>query len=607
MKGKSIHMYRILACLLLLGLAGCERTTEDVVKWKAQGKTHKLIRALKDDDREVSSKAALALGELKAKQAIEPLAAQFTHPHSQVVTHAVEALARIGGPAAEEHLMVAIELTNLKACIAAVKGLGTLQSVQAIEPLARAMTGVDERVATAAATSLGLIGNPKAIPSLTTSVQSRWLSLRLACLKSLVEIGGPDATKGIALALGDINTTARQTAVSALLEIGAPAVPYALAGLRASESVSRLSAVNVLKGANAVPTDGPELAWYHLAQVPSVKKYGINQEKADQLASMGNAAVGALLEGVAHESLDIREHAFLALEIIGESCLLQVIDTAEAQASKTGKHWYAGRSSWAGSPSWQLDLWGSAAVLSPTFKLISGYSGDDLVHRVLTLSKSHPRREYVPLLITLLIPLDTSTAKSKIDFFGVNTPNASSEKSSSDLFGADSVKAVEEYRDAAMERLVIAGHLAVLPLIAAIEDSHPQIVACCADVLGEIGDPRAVAPLAEVLLRKIKKGEELTQSPFYLALQKINDPSTQSLLRKVRPNEIYATRCFEQHYPGVTITYIRTKNARGSYDQPIGFLIGFLKDGTPEELRMAVRKNSKGDWLPTPTLPAQLP
>ncbi len=607
MRGKTTTIFCNLAILCVLGLTGCERSTEDVARWEAQGKTQKLISALKDSNWRVRSDAALALGHLKAKQAVDPLAAQFTNPHSKVVINAVEALVSIGGDSAEKHLIDAIELKTLQACLAAVNGLGTLQSVQAIEALATTMDGVDERVATAAATSLGLIDDKKAIPLLTAKVQSRWLALRLACVKSLESIGGPEATEGIALALGDISATIRQTAVTALLEIGEPAVPYALAGLRANESVARLSAIAVLKGTDSVPTEGSELAWYHLAQVPSVAKTGISQPMADQLASMGNEAVDTLLEGVAHESLDIREHAFLALETIGEPCLLQVIEAAEAQASENGKYWYNGRTSWAGAPSWQLDLWGSASVLSPGFKLISGYSGDDLVYRVLTLSKSRPRREYVPLLITLLIPLDTATAKAKIDFFGVNTSDTPAEKSKTDLFGADSVKAVEEFRDAAMERLVIAGHLAILPLIAAIEDSNQQIAESSAEVLGDMGNSRAVAPLAGILSRKIKKGEELTQSPFYLALQKLNDPSTEALLRKVRPNATHANQVFKQHYPNATLTYTRTKNAHASYDQPIGFVLGYLKAGETGELQVAYTKNSAGEWNPTPPLPANLP
>ncbi len=189
----------------------------------------------------------------------------------------------------------------------------------------------------------------------------------------------------------------------------------------------------------------------------------------------------------------------------------------------------------------------------------------------------------------------------------MNTPDTPTKKSTTDLFGADSVTVVEEYRQAAMQRLVIAGHLAVLPLIVAIEDSDRQLSESSAEVLEKIGDPRAVAPLAGILSRKIKKGEELTQSPFYIALQTFNDPSTETLLRKVRPNETHANRSFEQQYPGVTITYTRTKNARAAYDQPIGFLIGYIQNEETGELRMVFKKNSEGEWIPTPPLPTKLP
>lgn len=586
MKEKATTIYRILAIVCVLGLTGCERTLEDISTWESKGQTAKLIKALGDDNTKVCTAAATALGKMKAESAVAPLAGLFTHANPKVAVAAVESLAAIGGKSAEQQLITAINHNDLRVCLAAISGLGTTQAVSAIDPLSKMLDAIDDEIACAAATALGQMNDAAAVKPLTDKVQTRAQSLRLACVRSLGSIGGPESTEGLVLALGDISKNVRQEAIHALVTTGKSAAPHALTTLRREEANARQSAITILKAIDAVPTEGHDFVWYQLAEIPASQKVRINAELVNQLAGIGTDAIDALLEGVAHEDLNIREHAFRALERIGEPCLLKAMEAVDAHATSAAQQWYASRPSWAGSPAWQNDLWGAATALSPHFEPI-GRINEDLLIRLLADRKTQLRRKYIPLLISL----NTDADNSKIDLFGA------------DASGFNGTA----YRNDAMLRLATAGDRAVLPLIAALEDSDTQVTDSCAEVLGNIGDERAMLPLAEALLRKVDQGEELTLSPFYTALQQFDGPAADAALCKVRPDTAYANRIFAQAYPDARLTNTRTKNARAAYTQPIGFKVVYRVDGTAGELLITFVKDDAGDWLPTPPMPAKLP
>ena len=67
-----------LALVLMIGIVGCSRTIDDVSRWQAKGNIEELIGALADPKVEVRIAATEALGELKAEQAVDALAALFS-------------------------------------------------------------------------------------------------------------------------------------------------------------------------------------------------------------------------------------------------------------------------------------------------------------------------------------------------------------------------------------------------------------------------------------------------------------------------------------------------------------------------------------------------
>lgn len=587
MKEKATAIYRMLAIVCVLGLTGCEKTVDDIEKWKSKGQTEKLIGALDNDAREMRMAAAKALGELKAESAVEPLAELFSIPDSQLATTAVEALISIGNQSAENQLITALNLKDRRTCTTAILGLGSLKSSQAVDPLIHALNDGDAEIATAAATALGLIGDERSIGPLVAQLQARSFSLRLACVKSLGSIGGQASTEALTIALSDINKDIRQIAIELFVATGEQATPYALATLRDSNAQARLSAISILTAINAVPNEGNDFAWYLLAQVSTGKRAVIKTTTVDQLTQMGTDATEALLEAAAHDELNIREHAFRALENIGEPCVAQAIEAANEYATPAGRQWFADRSSWQGAPSWRIDLWGAATALDPDFKLRRA----TLASLRSVSNKSQVAREYNPLLVNQL-------GNQKKGLLQTRTV---------DLFGSDSAEVLEEI-DPRMARiqLIAAGDRAVFPLIAALDARDQQVADACAEILGEIGDERATPPLTEALARKVAAGDELSNSPFYTALQKLNAPDAEPIFLKIRPNAAHATRIFERQYKGRRVTKAITHNAEAAYSQPIAFTLSHIKDGKEGETRMIFKKDGSGDWVPTPPLPAEL-
>lgn len=473
----SIFIVLIIAGLL----AGCERPTQkSVAEWKAEGNVKKLITALGSTDRRTSIPAAQALGELKAEQAVEPLASLFYSPDSQRVIAAIQALASIGNEPAETHLIAALKLKDRRVHTAAIAGLGALKSTRAIDPLTEILNTNDPRVATAAAVSLGLINDKTAIKPLAAKIGSPSYSLRFACVESIGSMGGEEAAEALAGLIGDNYSDLREIAIDTLIASGTFAEPYALDALHGKNTQARQSAATILKAIDAVPAGGKIRIFYLIAQIPPQTK-GIDDSIVSQLAEMGNEAVGLLLKAVSHETPNIREHAFRALETIGKPCVAQAIQAVETHATPAGKKWFSERAVWEGAPSWRLDLWGAATALNPDFNPpdieTEGLSPKKQAVQVLTATQREIPREYIPLLIPLLAP------------FGMDSTDAVKEPDSISLFGSASreMKTIIDFRETTEKRLIDAGDIALFPLLAATGSSSKKIADSCRKILHETG------------------------------------------------------------------------------------------------------------------------
>jgi HEAT repeat protein len=602
MKKKTQVIFAVLSAMLMLGLVGCSRTISDIAKWKASGNIEKLIGALEDAKPQIRKGAAEALGELRAEAAVDPLAALFSDPDSEVSLTAVEALVAIGNEAAAAHLINALKLDDPSARTVAATGLGTLKTAAAVEALVEALGDTEEDVNCAAAVALGLIGDEAASAPLAGKLKSSSAKLRVACARSLAGTRGKAAVTGLIGALDDDDSGVREAVVGSLISIGKPAAPAVLKAIRDNNATVRRGALAVLKAVDAIPAAGSDLIWYQLAAASVDGRKGLDMTLVGKLARMGDPAVDTLLEAAAHNVTDFREHAFRALETMGEPATAKAVEAAGNYAVSDASVWFNARSTWSGTPSWRIDLWSAVAALNPDFELDTAIAANlqtqgRSAFRIITSPDFKPTREYIPLLVGLLGDQTLPPPKQPdVDAFGIPVV-----KQSVDRFRG------EANQQMAREKLIAAGSPAVFPLIAAINERNALIAGHAATALGEVGDSRAVGPLMAVLKRRLAAGEQLTDSPFYSALQKFDDPAAEPVLLRIRPNTDRAIRVFERQYAGVRAMSAESRDTTAHHTQPITFRLGYIDGGKVGEMQMTFMKNAGGDWIPTPALPADLP
>ena len=598
---KGVKSLVVLCGLLLaLGLAGCQRTPEDIEKWKAAGNTAKLVEATEDARQFMRLAAIEALAELKDPEAIPPLTSLFADPDLVIVHEAVEAIASIGGPLSEQSLLQALALKTYPARATAAKALGELKSEKAAAPLIKALDDPYEEVVIAAAAALGSIGSREAIPALNNLIQTGSSPEKTAVAKSLSLLGGEDAVKGLEQVFDEMNPEIREIAVHAFIKLGEPAMPYAYDALRSESRLVQQCGMSILQGLDAVPTAGNYAVWYQLARTSIGEQDAVDPDIVDRLVQMGESAIPPLLEGVASPSRRVRETASRALEDIGEPAAALALAAARKHAAPDAQEWLDQRHDWCGAPSWRLDLWGAVTALSPDFTVdlkqqeMLGQR-DANAAKIMAWSGFRPDREYVPLLISQFRS-GASPGSSSISFFGLSIE-----------LRAELLASVPKTLMLASEWLEKAGESAVFPLIAGLSDEDPQVSDGCAHVLGNLGDSRATRPLIAHLKKKIEAGESLTHSPFYIYLLTLNDPSAQETLIKVRPHAERAKLLFRDTYPAAEILHLPAAGLIDTSSQSISFTIEYRKEQQTGKLTVTFRKTVHGDWIPYPPLPDSLP
>lgn len=147
-----------------------DATTQALVRvneLKQRGDVAALIAELtspvEDDQLTVRGAAAHALGQLRAPEAVGPLAARLHEdPDSRVRARAAVAISKIGGDEATDHLLAALEDPVPHVRWQAAYNLGRTGDQQAVGPLIDLLRSEDVILRRAAAAALGRIGDPRA-------------------------------------------------------------------------------------------------------------------------------------------------------------------------------------------------------------------------------------------------------------------------------------------------------------------------------------------------------------------------------------------------------------------------------------------------------------
>ena len=153
---------------------------------------------LKDDEYQVRGQAALALGLLKDKRAVEPLISALNDDQSQVRAQAADALGLLKDKRAVEPLISALNDDQSQVRVTAALALGLLKDKRAVEPLMNALNDDQSQVRVTAASVLGLLKDKRAVEPLMNALNDDERNVVLAADLALRKMGhDPEETTGI--------------------------------------------------------------------------------------------------------------------------------------------------------------------------------------------------------------------------------------------------------------------------------------------------------------------------------------------------------------------------------------------------------------------------
>lgn len=158
-----------------------------------------LLETLKNSNLYLRGGAATGLGNIGETRAVGPLTVLLNDKESYVRQSALYALGRIGGPAFEP-LAAALKDPQADMRSGAARALGDTHDSRAVDPLAAALKDSDARVASDAAKALGKIG-PPAIYSLIAGLRDSKGRLRIELAHALGMINDPRVSPEIVYAL----------------------------------------------------------------------------------------------------------------------------------------------------------------------------------------------------------------------------------------------------------------------------------------------------------------------------------------------------------------------------------------------------------------------
>ncbi|MDD1706235.1 MAG: HEAT repeat domain-containing protein [Methanoregulaceae archaeon] len=206
-----------------------------------------LIRALRNRDPAVQYEAVEALGKIGDPAATEALIEALTgDQYSGIRWKAAEALGKIGAPAVPG-LIRALKNPDDDIRWKAAVTLGEIGDARAVGPLLELLGDEDRFVRSRASYALGLIGTP-AVEGLRNALVSGGIETRRGAVAALGMITNPGAVEALILDLDDPSEEVRQDVIAALIRQGEPAFNPLVQALNAAGQRRVESAAMALAG-----------------------------------------------------------------------------------------------------------------------------------------------------------------------------------------------------------------------------------------------------------------------------------------------------------------------------------------------------------------------
>ncbi|MGP8250612.1 MAG: HEAT repeat domain-containing protein [Terracidiphilus sp.] len=204
--------------------------------------TQPLIAALGDPDPQVRANAAMGLGRMKSPAAVDALIHLLNDPDEIVSSSAAMALANSQDPRAIAPLVAA--LPSVTTASTALLQLGPA----VVEPLLAAAEDADPDVRKRALEALALTHDPRAIPALTAALNDSELEVRQGALYSLQTLKAPNFLEALRAALKSPDTALRAVALRASGELPiAESIPIVIAAMHDPDPSIRNAAAVYLK------------------------------------------------------------------------------------------------------------------------------------------------------------------------------------------------------------------------------------------------------------------------------------------------------------------------------------------------------------------------
>lgn len=210
---EEVDWLRACAAIALGRLAGDEVATP-------------LIDALDDDSSIVKRAAITALGEARSEKAI-PVLQAIMEDNAREGLHAVtiNVLSIIGGEGSVPVIMKSLESPNVQVRRRAALALGELRAKAAVQSLIGLMNDSDESLRAVAASSLGLMGDQRAAAALIKALDDGAESVRVVAASSLGYLGESKAIPALEKALKEGSKLLRKQAATALSKLRKQKIP----------------------------------------------------------------------------------------------------------------------------------------------------------------------------------------------------------------------------------------------------------------------------------------------------------------------------------------------------------------------------------------------
>lgn len=419
-----------------------------------------LIQALKDENLLVRSRAAKALGTRGDRRAVSPL---------------MEALVAASGesPDIDVHLE-ALKSDDWAKRSNAAGALGRSGNTRAVEPLIAALKDRNPFVKSNAVRALGNIGDPRAVQSLIEALNDSDRNVRLVIVGALAQFRDGQAEAGLRKAQKDSDWLVRSQADFALSQRQNKNAPLPLTG----DSQFRASAVEALGRL------GDRRAVKFLTELLQDRAPRVRIAAAEALGRIGDtSAAAALVDATKDDEGRMRITAAEALPALDADLAIQpLIDLLNSDDPKA-------RIRAADALGKMRDARAAEPLVSALERAMRNDAGNvsaSLANAVVLIGE--------PAIAPLLASLNRANAPDwrvyKTETYRSESGSGVSQVFTNDALGFSSFQT---------ELLVRFGEPAVQPLIEELNDDNSHIRSIAADVLGDLGDARAVEPLAQAL------------------------------------------------------------------------------------------------------------